>query len=248
MKIIKNYKNFLNEELKILKGPTDEETDEVYNEMEPEKALYWSIKNDLPDYVIRSLDKDGISQYHIFNYFLKHKNLVTDNLKDIFKSKFDSLPSQEDKLICAILINLEDYYFKALKSYDDKREHIPNYYMSELFKNAIINNFDDALNYIIDKYKDTYYWYSEKYDFIGQLFKNNKTSQIIKLIDVDIKDNKENADNLLRKTFEYDNVEVLKYMLKNGYKLKLGDDIERYADFYNATNIKNYLSGNIRNK
>ena len=49
MKNLKYFKQFLNEELKVLTGPTDEETEEVFNEMsyeEADKALVWSVKND----------------------------------------------------------------------------------------------------------------------------------------------------------------------------------------------------------
>jgi ankyrin repeat protein len=48
----------LNEELKILKGPSDEETDKVFNEFtDPDEALMWSIDNDLGDYIQKAIDK-----------------------------------------------------------------------------------------------------------------------------------------------------------------------------------------------
>jgi hypothetical protein len=35
MRIIKKYNQFLNEELTILKGPSDEETDELFKDLTP---------------------------------------------------------------------------------------------------------------------------------------------------------------------------------------------------------------------
>jgi ankyrin repeat protein len=60
MKFLKQFNDFLiNEELNILKGPTDIETEEVFNEFsDPELQLWWSITNDLPEYIKKSL-KNG---------------------------------------------------------------------------------------------------------------------------------------------------------------------------------------------
>src|SRR5208283_274800 len=43
--------------LKHLPPPTDEETDEVFNEMTPQEALDWSIRNNLPDYVKKAIER-----------------------------------------------------------------------------------------------------------------------------------------------------------------------------------------------
>ena len=56
MKKIKTYNQFLNEAFKHLKGPSDDETDEVFNEMTPNKALLWSVENDLNDYVKKAIN------------------------------------------------------------------------------------------------------------------------------------------------------------------------------------------------
>jgi ankyrin repeat protein len=56
MKTIKSYIQFLNEELNILKGPSDDETDEVFNSMTPDDALIWSVKNNLFDYAKKAID------------------------------------------------------------------------------------------------------------------------------------------------------------------------------------------------
>jgi ankyrin repeat protein len=42
--------------MKILKGPSDIETDIVFNEMRQTDALWWSITNNLPEYVKKSIE------------------------------------------------------------------------------------------------------------------------------------------------------------------------------------------------
>ena len=43
--------------MKILKPPSDAETDEVFNQMNPEDALQWSIKNKLPEYFKKAIKR-----------------------------------------------------------------------------------------------------------------------------------------------------------------------------------------------
>jgi ankyrin repeat protein len=43
--------------MKILVGPSDEETDAVFNEMTPDDALIWSIENNLPDYIKKAIER-----------------------------------------------------------------------------------------------------------------------------------------------------------------------------------------------
>ena len=68
MKNIKNFQDFLNEELKHLPPPSDDETDAVFYEMSPQDALEWSINNNLMEYVKKSLMEKGATierNYHI---------------------------------------------------------------------------------------------------------------------------------------------------------------------------------------
>jgi ankyrin repeat protein len=67
------YEQFLNEELHILKGPTDAETDATFNEMSPKDALKWSIKNDLPEYFKKAIEKNIENGADI-------NNILSDNL------------------------------------------------------------------------------------------------------------------------------------------------------------------------
>jgi ankyrin repeat protein len=43
--------------MRILVGPTDKETDDVFNGMTPQLALRWSIKHKLMDYFKKSIDR-----------------------------------------------------------------------------------------------------------------------------------------------------------------------------------------------
>jgi ankyrin repeat protein len=57
MKIIKKFDMFITEELNILKGPSDNETEEVFNSMTPTDALKWSVKGKLDNYIVRALER-----------------------------------------------------------------------------------------------------------------------------------------------------------------------------------------------
>ena len=43
--------------MKILVGPSDQETDEAFNELAPDDALFWSIEGNLLEYVKKAIDK-----------------------------------------------------------------------------------------------------------------------------------------------------------------------------------------------
>jgi ankyrin repeat protein len=66
---VKRYYKFINEELNILKGPTDEETDEVFNKMNPDESLIWSINNNLYEYFIKSIKNGADVNINEFSSF-----------------------------------------------------------------------------------------------------------------------------------------------------------------------------------
>lgn len=67
MKFIKNFDEFLNEKLKILRGSTDDETEEEYNRMTPDEALEWSVDNELPKYIKKSIVRGANANFKDYN-------------------------------------------------------------------------------------------------------------------------------------------------------------------------------------
>ena len=57
MNNIKYFNEFINEELKHLPPPSDEESEVIFKKMEPQKALEWSIKGKSQKYIEKALKK-----------------------------------------------------------------------------------------------------------------------------------------------------------------------------------------------
>ena len=57
MNYIKKFNEFLNEELKHLPPPTDEDTEEEFNKLSPDDALWWSLDGDSPEYVKKAIKR-----------------------------------------------------------------------------------------------------------------------------------------------------------------------------------------------
>jgi hypothetical protein len=243
MKKLKNFNEFLNEELHILKGPSDEETDEVFNSMTPDQAILWSVKHKLPDYTKKAIQRGA----DIIKYLdLLNKNEITieldDETKTILKSKFDNLSDINNKLLCAFFIDSEEYYLKALSSFL-KNDKIFSQTFKQLIKYACEKDFDTVLDYLIDNFIEKNYFFSV--EVLESLFKFKKYSIIERLINNDFEnDDKENGNKILTCATKFNNLDVVKYMVEKGYKLDFftGDGtLRNVATRFSAWDVYKYL-------
>lgn len=89
MKYLKRYGSFLNEELTVLKPYSDEETDAVLNEMTPDEALEWSIKNNQPEYIKKAVERGADINIQGKNGNTLLINAILDNNSDMVKILID---------------------------------------------------------------------------------------------------------------------------------------------------------------
>lgn len=114
------FSEFINEELKVLKPVSNQETDEVFNEFtDPNRALKWSIKNNVPEYINKAI-KNGADLKNLkfefdesaIHYAVRNCNLETvkclvehgANVNEITKHK----DGDSDPLMIAVLNNKFD--------------------------------------------------------------------------------------------------------------------------------------------
>ena len=84
MKHIKPFYEFITEELHILKSPTDEETEEAFNDLKPGDRLVWCIDNNQPQFLQRLFDNEEIdvdSDYVQSEFFYVIRNDKLDIVK-----------------------------------------------------------------------------------------------------------------------------------------------------------------------
>lgn len=254
LKILKKYIEFINEELKYLLPPTDEETEDALNKMSSQEIYKNCIKYDLGEKSFQKAVDKGLfnentspntmlliaGQCGSLNYIkkaLKNGADVNFNSSDINpvlikssqKGRLDIVKYLIEKCEADVNIKTKHDYTLLMSACNGDVEHL------DIVKYLVEHGAN--INYTNDNFNNNALSYAISNDYYSSaeyLIKNGA--------DLELKDGDNNTP--LMNAIENNNLELVKLLVENGADTKrifYGEDLITIANKNNFTDIENYL-------